>query len=73
MKYFLFILFFQLLFSSYEVGETMSINYTVPITNETQEHTVNLPALLEVAGKAIIEDYATTSKGFKITCLSVQK
>lgn len=47
-------------------GETMSINYTVPITNETQEHTVNLPALLEVAGKAIIEDYATTSKGFKI-------
>ena len=47
-------------------GETMSINYTVPITNETQEHTVNLPALLEEAGKAIIEDYATTSKGFKI-------
>ena len=47
-------------------GETMSINYTVPITGEAQEHTVNLPALLEEAGKAIIEDYATTSKGFKI-------
>jgi hypothetical protein len=47
-------------------GETMTISYVVPVTNDAQEHTLNLPALLEQIGKATIEDYATTSKGFKI-------
>ena len=47
-------------------GETMEVNYTVPITNEQQSQAVNLPAVLEDLGKISIEDYTTTSKGFKV-------
>ena len=47
-------------------GETMNISYNVPVTAESQEHTVNLPAMLETVAQADIQDYATTSKGFKI-------
>ncbi len=47
-------------------GETMDISYTVPITNALQQHSVNLPAILEQLSKFKIDDYATTSLGFKI-------
>ena len=47
-------------------GETMDLNYVTPITGESQQTTINLPAVLEQLGKAKVEDYATTSKGFKI-------
>ena len=47
-------------------GETMEVNYTVPITNEQQSQAVNLPAVLEDLGKISIEDFTTTSKGFKV-------
>jgi hypothetical protein len=47
-------------------GETMNISYTVPITNEAQEHTVNLPALLEQIGTQEIIDTATTKSGFTV-------
>ena len=47
-------------------GETMTINYTVPITNEEQSETVNLPALLEDLGRIKIADESVTAKGFKI-------
>jgi hypothetical protein len=44
----------------------MNIRFAVPVTGAEQEHTVNLPAILDDLGKVKIEDYATTSKGFKI-------
>ena len=47
-------------------GETMDLSYVTPITGESQQTTINLPAVLEQLGKAKVEDYATTSKGFKI-------
>ena len=47
-------------------GETMEVNYTVPITNEQQTAAVNLPAVLEDLGKITIEDFTVTSKGFKV-------
>ena len=47
-------------------GETMDISYRVPVTNETQSHSINLVALLEDLAKVIITDEATTKKGFKI-------
>lgn len=47
-------------------GETMDIKYQVPVTLEEQEHTVNLPAILEEINRLKIDDYTTTSKGFKI-------
>tara|TARA_Y100001970_G_scaffold240021_1_gene302432 strand:+ start:2914 stop:3771 length:858 start_codon:yes stop_codon:yes gene_type:complete len=47
-------------------GETMNIKFGVPVTGTQQEHTVNLSAILEQLGKVKIQDYATTSKGFKI-------
>jgi hypothetical protein len=47
-------------------GETMDVTYNVPGAVEQQTSTVNLPALLEEVGKIQIEDYATTSKGFKV-------
>ena len=47
-------------------GETMEVNYTVPLTNEQQSQAVNLPAVLEDLGKISIEDFTTTSKGFKV-------
>ncbi len=47
-------------------GETMDVNYRVPVTNDEQSHTINLPALLEDIGKAEIVDETTTSTNFKI-------
>jgi hypothetical protein len=47
-------------------GETMDIKYQVPVTLEDQEHTINLPSLLEQVNTLKIDDYTTTSKGFKI-------
>jgi len=47
-------------------GETMDITYTVPVTDESQSTTVNLPALLETVTGIDPKDYATTESGFKI-------
>ena len=47
-------------------GETMDVNYRVPVTNEEQSHTINLPALLEDLGRTKIVDETTTSTKFKI-------
>tara|TARA_X000000950_G_scaffold210636_1_gene253317 strand:- start:648 stop:1505 length:858 start_codon:yes stop_codon:yes gene_type:complete len=47
-------------------GETMDVNYKVPVTNDDMTHTVNLPALLEDLGKMNIVDEATTKSGFKV-------
>ena len=47
-------------------GETMDVNFRVPVTNEDQSHTLNLPALLEDLGRAEIVDETMTSTKFKI-------
>tara|TARA_B100001094_G_C18075147_1_gene742225 strand:- start:340 stop:1197 length:858 start_codon:yes stop_codon:yes gene_type:complete len=47
-------------------GETMEVNYNVPITDEQQTTAVNLPAVLEDLGRITIEDFTVTSKGFKV-------
>lgn len=47
-------------------GETMEVNYHVPITDEQQTTAVNLPAVLEDLGRITIEDFTVTSKGFKV-------
>jgi len=47
-------------------GETMDISYRVPVTNEEQSHTINLPAVLEDLGRVNIVDEATTKSGFKV-------
>ena len=47
-------------------GETMDVNYKVPVTNEDMSHTVNLPALLEELARVDIVDEATTKTGFKV-------
>jgi len=47
-------------------GETMDINYSLPVTNESVSHTVNLPALLEDLAKVQINDTAKTKSGFEI-------
>ena len=47
-------------------GETMNIDYTVPITNETATTTLNLPALLEDLSKVKVSDTCKTKAGFVI-------
>jgi hypothetical protein len=47
-------------------GETMDITFRVPGIDEQQQHTMNLPALLEDLGRIEIADSTTTSKGFKV-------
>ena len=47
-------------------GETMDVTFTAPGASEPQSQSVNLPALLEDLAKIVIEDYAVTSKGFKV-------
>ena len=47
-------------------GETMNITFRVPGTEEDQQHSMNLPALLEDIGRLKIADSTTTSKEFKI-------
>lgn len=46
-------------------GETMDINYTVPVSNESRTTTLNIPSLLESLKNIEIRDEATTSTGFK--------
>ena len=47
-------------------GETMDVNFKVPVTNEDMSHTVNLPALLEELARIDIVDEATTKTGFTV-------
>ena len=47
-------------------GENMDIAFRVPVTNESQSHTMILPELLEQLGRIEIEDHTTTTKGFKV-------
>ena len=47
-------------------GETMDVNYRVPVTNEEMSHTVNLPALLEDLARIDVVDEANTKSGFRI-------
>jgi len=47
-------------------GETMDINFAVPVTNEATSTTVNLPAPLETVSNIDPQDYATTKSGFKV-------
>ena len=47
-------------------GETMDINFNVPITNEQLSHTVNLPALLEQIKSQEIVHEITLKDGLKI-------
>ncbi len=47
-------------------GETMDISYSVPVTNEQTQTTINLPALLDSIRNIVIKDEAKTSTGFNI-------
>ncbi len=47
-------------------GESMDITYSVPNSEVNQSSSVNLPALLEDLAKADIQDFTTTTKGFKV-------
>ena len=47
-------------------GETMDINFNVPITNEQSSHTVNLPALLEQIKSQEIINEMVLKDGLKI-------
>ena len=47
-------------------GETMDINFNVPITNEQSSHTVNLPALLEQIKSQEIVNEMVLKGGLKI-------
>ena len=47
-------------------GETMDINFTVPVAKETVSHTVNLPAILDQLKQIKIEDSFTMQDGLKI-------
>jgi len=47
-------------------GETMDINFNVPVTNEASSTTLNIPAMLEDLSRIDIKDEATTTGGFKI-------
>ena len=46
-------------------GETMDINYTVPVSNESKTTTLNIPSLLESLKNLDVRDDAATSTGFK--------
>lgn len=47
-------------------GENMDIEAPVPVTNEMQTHTVNLPGILETLKITDLKDETTTKSGFKI-------
>ncbi len=47
-------------------GESMEINYITPVTNDQQTYALSLPGVLEQLARIKVEDYTTTSKGFKI-------
>jgi hypothetical protein len=47
-------------------GENMDIEAPVPVTNEMQTHSVNLPGILETLKITDLKDEITTKSGFKI-------
>jgi hypothetical protein len=47
-------------------GENMDIEAPVPVTNEMQTHSVNLPGILETLKITDLRDEITTKSGFKI-------
>jgi hypothetical protein len=47
-------------------GETMTVKYTVPVTNEQLEHTVNISALLDSIKNAKIRDEFKTKNGLTV-------
>ena len=47
-------------------GETMNIDYQVPVVNESVSTTLNLPALLEDLSRVQLKDSCTTKAGFMI-------
>ena len=47
-------------------GETMDINFTVPIANEQASHTLNLPAILEEIQRQEIKNECTLKDGLKV-------
>lgn len=47
-------------------GENMDIEAPVPVTNEMQTHSVNLPGILETLAISELKDEITTKSGFKI-------
>ena len=49
-------------------GETMDINFTVPIANEQASHTLNLPAILEEIQRQEIKNECKT---LGLKCLSI--
>jgi hypothetical protein len=48
-------------------GETMDVNFTVPVTNEKMTQVVNLPALLDTVRAQTITDSCTLDNGLVIT------
>ena len=47
-------------------GETMDINFNVPIANEQASHTLNLPAILEEIQRQEIKNECTLKDGLKV-------
>ena len=47
-------------------GETMDINFNVPIANEQSSHTLNLPAILEEIQQQEIKNECTLKDGLKV-------
>ena len=48
-------------------GETMEINFTVPVANENVSHTVNLPAILDTLKGSKVDEHVVLNDGLKIT------
>ena len=48
-------------------GETMDINFQVPVTNEDVSHTVNLPAVLDELRSTKVDSHIILDDGLKIT------
>ena len=48
-------------------GETMEINFTVPVANENVSHTVNLPAILDTLRATKVDEHVVLNDGLKIT------
>ncbi len=48
-------------------GETMEINFNVPVANENVSHTVNLPGILDVLKSTKVDGHITLKDGLKIT------
>ncbi len=48
-------------------GETMDLNFNVPVINESISHTVNLPSILDEIKAQKVENYFTLKDGLKIS------